>query len=129
MAKRKAKPVTLDAIADNPDLLRTIGTEEIARLRRRFRELFDIMVLQELDRFDRTRQLIEEWNQKNHPAGAVSTPRRRLRALAGGISADDWLVEQYQKTPGLGRRVAKHLTQMDAERQAHATKRAKRRKP
>src|SRR4029450_1225938 len=51
MAKRKAKPVTLDAIADDPDLLRTIGTEEIARLRRRFRDLFDIMVMSAVDTF------------------------------------------------------------------------------
>ena len=33
MATRKATPLTLDAIVDNPDLLRTIGIEEIARLR------------------------------------------------------------------------------------------------
>jgi hypothetical protein len=128
MAKRKAKPVTLDAIADDPDLLRTIGTEEIARVRRRFRDLFDIMVMRELDRFERTRRLVEEWRTTNQPARAQKTSRRRLHALPGGISTDDWLAEEYRKDPGLRRRVAKHLKQMDAERQAHAAKQAKRRK-
>jgi hypothetical protein len=128
MATRKANPLTLDAIVDNPDLLRTIGTEEMVRLRRRFRALFDIMVMTELDRFDRTRWLVEEWRRKHQPPGAENTPRRRLHGLPGGISTDDWLAQEYRKDPGLRRRVAKHLEQMDAERQAHATKQAKRRK-
>jgi hypothetical protein len=128
MAKRKARRVTLDAIAENPDLLDAIGPDEIVRLRRRFRDLFDIMVMRELDRFDRTRRLVEEWRMTNQPARAQNTSRRRLRALPGRISTDDWLAEEYRKDPGLRRRVAKHLKQMDAERQAHAAKQAKRRK-
>jgi hypothetical protein len=125
MAKRKAKRVTLDALADNPELLRTLGKGEKARLVRRFRRLYDILVRREFVRLERTRQLVEDWNQK---AAAEKTPRRRLHALPGGISTDDWLAQEYRKDPGLRRRVAKHLEQMDAERQAHATKQAKRRK-
>lgn len=128
MAKRKARRVTLDAIVENPDLLDAIGHDEIVRLRRRVRDLFDIMVMRELDRFDRTRRLVEEWRMTNQPARAQNTSRRRLHALPGGISTDDWLAEEYRKNPGLRRRVAKHLKQMDAERQAHAAKQAKRRK-
>lgn len=84
MAKRKAKPVTLDALAKNPALLRTLGKGERARLARRFRRLFDILVMREFDRLERTRQLVEEWSTGKPPARAEKAPRRRLRALDGG---------------------------------------------
>jgi hypothetical protein len=84
MAKRKAKRVTLDALADNPALLRTLAKGEKARLVRQFRRLFDILMRREFSRLERTRQLVEKWILGNSSIRAEKTPRRRLRALAGG---------------------------------------------
>jgi hypothetical protein len=84
MAKRKATRVTLDALADNPNLLRALGKGEKARLVRQFRRLFDILMRRAFARHERTRQLVEEWSTATPPARAEKAPRRRLRALAGG---------------------------------------------
>lgn len=83
MVKRPAKPVTLDALARNPALLRTLKKGERTRLARRFRRLFDIWVMVEFERLENTRRLVEEWTH-NQAAGADRPPRRRLRALPGG---------------------------------------------
>ena len=85
MAKRRAPRLTLDALARNPKLVRTLTRAESARLAHQLRILFAILIVSEIDAIEMIRQKFGHWDaMMPTPAPPVQPRRRRLRALPGG---------------------------------------------